>query len=75
MSFGKMVGGRIGVINYEKQRANHVLSFFKFFNPVFNPVFILTPIVGKYRYWEFEGGNIEYQDIYVFGIRVIRWQL
>ena len=72
-----MESGRIGVINYEKQRAfetertNHDLSFLKFFNPVF----ILTPIVGRYRCWEFEDGDIEYQDIYIFGIRVIRWQL
>ena len=49
----------------------HDLSFFKFFNLLY----ILTPITGKYRRFDFGGDEIEYQDIYVFGIRIIRWQL
>lgn len=38
--------------------------------------FVLTPLVGKYRCWKFNNGyQMEYQDIYIFGIRIIRWQL
>ena len=58
-------------MDYEKQRANHDLSHFKFFNLLY----ILTPFTGRYRRFDFDGGTIRYQDIYVFGIRVIRWQL
>ena len=54
-----------------KQLFAHDLSFFKFFNLLY----ILTPITGKNQAFEFGLGKAEYQDIYVFGFRVIRWQL
>ncbi len=49
----------------------HDLSFFKFFNLLF----ILLPIVGWRVRFNFESGTIVYQDIYLFGFRIIRWQL
>lgn len=54
-----------------KKHRGHTLSMLM----VFNPFLILSPIVGRRLYWEFEEGNLEYQDIYIFGFRVIRWQL
>lgn len=48
-----------------------------FFTGIFEWRFMLTPVVGKYRCWKFHGNTyrVEYQDIYIFGFRVIRWQL
>lgn len=55
--------------------AKKYLAHVKSFLNVFNPLFILTPLIGRRRCWEFEDGMVEYRDIYVFGFRVIRWQL
>lgn len=54
-----------------KKQRNHAWSFVK----VFNPYFMLSPFVGCWRSWKFEEGRIEYRDIYIFGFRIIRWQL
>jgi len=61
----------------KSEREQHKSHNLHFLTGVFALRFMLTPIVGKYRCWKFNGGNytIEYQDIYVFGIRIIRWQL
>jgi hypothetical protein len=38
---------------------------------------MLTPVGSMWRSWKFDGGqtHIEYLDIYVFGIRVVRWRV
>ena len=43
---------------------------------VFNPWLAPSPIVGRCIVWTFkEGDTIEYRDIYMFGFRIIRWQI
>jgi hypothetical protein len=47
-----------------------------FFTGAFDWKLILTPICSKRAHWCFEGyETIIYLDIFIFGIRVIRWQI
>ena len=57
-----------------KKRRGHALSMLM----VFNPLICLMPITIRYpRFLDFGEDNmtVTYQDIYVFGFRVIRRQL
>jgi hypothetical protein len=50
----------------------HVQSFIK----VFSPVLIFSPVVSRFFYVCFDGlSDIKYRDIYIFGFRIIRWQI
>ena len=52
-----------------KQMRRHLRwHIFKFGN-------ILTPFASEYRCWHFDGGNLEYTEFYIFGIRVARLRL
>ena len=44
---------------------------------VFEPRLFLTPLGSMYRCWKFRGGtyDIEYIEIYIFGLRIARFQL
>jgi hypothetical protein len=43
---------------------------------VFNPLDMLTPFSSMYRCWEFTGGGkVEFNEYYIFGIRVARIRL
>ncbi len=36
---------------------------------------LLTPFCSMYRCWKFGSGTIEYQEYYIFGIRIARRRL
>jgi len=55
----------------EHKIRHHGLSYLK---PI-NLLYLLTPITLRYWVWKFEKETIAYQDIYVFGFRIIRRQL
>jgi len=50
---------------------DHTRSYFL----PFRLTFILSPITLRYCSWDIYGGTLAYQDIYIFGFRVIRRQL
>lgn len=47
----------------------------EFFTGIIKWKLLLTPIGSMWHCWKFSDGNIEYFDIYIFGIRVVRWRL
>ena len=47
----------------------------EFLTGIFRWELLLTPIGSMWRCWEFNDGDIEYLDIYIFGIRIVKWRL
>ncbi len=40
------------------------------------PSLFLTPLGSVFRHWNFNlDGHIEYTEVYIFGIRIVRWRL